>query len=234
MQNNLKFETFLFLSPKKFIISVKKNSSFESIYEENQIIENDTNEINLSLLDNFLNQHIFKIEKSLNNFIENIILIIDFDYFFPLQISIKNNNYGKFIDKKSITNMLNLAKNQSFETLKEKKIIHILIDNYQINKKNYPDLPENIICDYISIDISFISIDNFFLKSLENVITKYQISLNKIISAKYIKSLFPEQDLNLFRTAKLVIDGYNKNEVEIMTKVSKNKGFFEKFFHFFN
>ena len=41
-------------------------------------------------------------------------------------------------------------------------------------------------------------------------------------------------DLNLFRTAKLVIDGYNKNEVEIMTKVSKNKGFFEKFFHFFN
>ena len=28
MQNNLKFETFLFLSPKKFIISVKKNSSF--------------------------------------------------------------------------------------------------------------------------------------------------------------------------------------------------------------
>ena len=63
-----------------------------------------------------------------------------------------------------------------------------MIDNYQINK-NYPDLPENIICDYISIDISFISIDNFF-KKLENVITKYQISLNKIISAKYIKSLF--------------------------------------------
>jgi len=234
MQKNLKFETYLFVSPKKLIISVRNSLSFEKIYEENRIIPNNTGEINLSLLDDFLNQHIFKIEKLLNNFVENVVLIIDFEHFFPLQISIKKNNYGNFIDKKNIINMLYDAKNQSFEILKEKKIIHILIDNYQIDKKDYLNLPNNIECDYISIDISFICIDVSFMKSLENVIIKYQVSPNKIISAKYIKSLFSEQNLDLFKNAKSIIDGYNQNEVELKIKSSKNKGFFEKFFNFFN
>ena len=234
MNNNFIFDTYLFISPKKFTISVNQKSNLKNVYQQNKIMNNNSEEIDLNSLNNFLNQNIFKIEKLLNTFIESVILIINTENFFQVEISTKQKNYGKKIDLKNISYMLNDAKDQCFETFKDKKIIHILINNYNIDNQNYSNRPENLNCNYISLDISFICISNHFLKMLEEVIKRYHISPSKIISAKYIKSLFPERELDFIKSARQLIDGYNQNEVVMTEKISKKQGFFEKFFHFFN
>ena len=130
--------------------------------------------------------------------------------------------------------MLNEAKNQCRNTLRNNKIVHVIIDNYFVDNKIYKFMPKNLNCNFFSIDVSFICLPIDFLKIFEVVINKYQISINRIISYKYIMELFLNKNLDVIKMTKDTIDGYNQNEVVLVGKKLKIKGFFEKFFHFFN
>ena len=89
MNNYINFETYLYISPKKLVISVNRKIGFKKIYKQELIINKKLNQIDFDILNNFLNQNIFKIEKILKSFVKNIYLIIDFDVFFTFAISVK-------------------------------------------------------------------------------------------------------------------------------------------------
>ena len=95
-------------------------------------------------------------------------------------------------------------------------------------------MPQNLNCNFFSIDVSFICLPIDILKNFEVVINKYQISINRIISYKYVRELFLNKNLDIIKMTKDTIDGYNENEVVLVAKKLKKEGFFEKFFHFFN
>ena len=76
MENDLNFETFLFLSPKKIILSVNQKKDFKIIYKNEILIDNYLDELNFEKIDNFLNENIFKVEKILDSFIQNIDIAI--------------------------------------------------------------------------------------------------------------------------------------------------------------
>ena len=89
MTNIKNFQTYLFLSPQKFIISVNSNLDLKELYlkEENNL--NETNQLDFKLIDEFLGKNIFEIEKKVKNFINNINIIIQSKDFFIFKISIK-------------------------------------------------------------------------------------------------------------------------------------------------
>ena len=233
MSKNLNFETYLLVSPKKFLVSVKKNN-FENIYQKEKNFENDLEIIKLNELNDFLNENIYKAEKYLDNFIKDINLVLDCNQFFRVQLSLKMNNHGDLLKKKNLDYLLNEAKNQCRNTLRNKKIIHVIIDNYFVDNKIHKSMPQNLNCNFFSIDVSFICLPIDFLKNFEVVINKYQISINRIISYKYVRELFLNKNLDIIKMTKDTIDGYNENEVVLVAKKLKKEGFFEKFFHFFN
>tara|TARA_B100000287_G_scaffold86027_1_gene78646 strand:+ start:157 stop:861 length:705 start_codon:yes stop_codon:yes gene_type:complete len=234
MNENSNFETYLLVSPKKFLISLKKKDNFENIYQQEKNFKNNFEILKLNELNEFLNDNIYKAEKYLDNFIKDIILILDCNHFFQVQLSLKMNNHGDLLEKKNLDYLLNEAKNQCRNTLRNKKIIHVTIDNYSIDDKIYNFMPQNLNCNFFSIDVSFICLPIDFLKTFEAMINKYQISINRIISYKYITELFLNKNLDIIKMTKDTIDGYNQNEVVLVAKKLKNEGFFEKFFHFFN
>ena len=84
------------------------------------------------------------------------------------------------------------------------------------------------------MDINFICLPENYIKNLEYILSKYQISINRLISMKYLKTLFLNKNIDLSEMAKKVIDGYNLNEVVLTSKKSEKQTFFEKFFHFFS
>ena len=235
MDDNLNFETYLFLSSKKYVISVYSEFK-KKVYEKEMFLDSNSKDLDLDLekLDNFLNENIFKIEKVLRNFVKNIFIIIDCEEFFITKISLKKNNYGEQITTKNLNHVLNEAKDQCSNTLNNQKIIHILIDCYFVDDKKFLNLPQNLKCNYFSLDTSFICLPLNYIKKIENIVSKYQISINRLISMKYLKTLFLDEDIDLYQMTKKVIDGYNLNEVVLTTKKSKNKTFFEKFFRFFS
>ena len=236
MDDNINYETYLFISSAKLIIFVNTGSN-KKIYEEALIIKKDKKNYLLEKLDYFLNENIFKIEKKLNRFVKKIFLIIDSDEFFPIEISVKKNDYENIINTKSLIPLLHKAKDCCKKTIDDKKIIHMIVNKYQIDNKDYFLLPEGVSCNSFSLDIKFICISNNLIKNLEEVLKKYQVSLGHVVSAKYIENFLTNDqndELGIFWMTKKIIGGHNPNEVKLIKKPQRNQGFFEKFFNFFN
>ena len=227
------YETYLYISPNKFIITVN-TSLRKTVYYEELAVNDPSDNKNFEKLDQFLNHNIFKIEKKLKSFVEKIDIILDLDIFFPVEISIKNNNYKDYIDLKNLNYLLYEAKEVCKKTIDQKKIIHMIINNYQIDNKIYSSLPDNIKCSSYSLDLKLICISNSLIREIEIILKKYHISLNQLLSGSYIKNFFLNDERDIFLMAKKMIDGHNPNEVILKDKSEKNQGFFEKFFHFFS
>ena len=67
------------------------------------------------------------------------------------------------------------------------------------------------------------------------ILSKFQISLDQILNYKYVNDFKKSLNLdNIFEAAEEILEGKKNNEVIFSNKSSKNKGFFEKFFFFFN
>jgi len=233
MNSNFNFQSFLFISPKKIIISINDEFTFEELYKKENMIRNDINEISFEYINKFLDENILRIEKKLNSFIEKIILIIDSDDFIPIEISVKKKNHNQPLTQESLIYSLNEAKDECKKNFEEKKIAHMIIKNYIIDNNEYSSLPINKICNNFSLDIKFICIPINLIKKFEETLKRYQISINRIVSAGYVLSFFSQNEHNIIRNSKDIINGCNENEVRFTNKAHKNIGFFEKFFKLF-
>ena len=73
------FETFLYLSRKRYVISVDDKKTLKNLYKEEIKIFDEIHPDDLSQLSKFLDQNIYRIEKLVGNFIKDITLIIEND-----------------------------------------------------------------------------------------------------------------------------------------------------------
>jgi len=233
MINNLGNRIFLFLSLDKFTI-VALNSTDDYIYKRESSTNNKSNQIDLKFLENFLNENIFKIEKELNEFVKNIFLIIDNRNIFSIHLSIKNKFDNIIINSNSVHKLLLDAKSCCKKTLEDSDILHMKIDKFYVDGTYFKTLPEEKNCKIFCIEMSYICLPKKILKPIEDVLSKYQISLNKTLSFNYLNSFLNDKNNNLYITAQKILDGFNENEVHITSENSKKLSFFEKFFNFFN
>lgn len=233
MDNSLKFETYILLSNKKFIINVYDKENLKNIFLDEQSNNKSVSEFNLELINIFLEKNIFKIEKLIKGFVKNINLIIESDEFFPIDISIKKNNNGDILKKNDLVYLLNEAKQDCKNTLQDKKIIHMIINNYLIDKKKFLFFPNNLTPNSISIDIRFECLPIDYLNKIENIFKNYQIAIKHTLNLSYVES-FIDNQAEVFNMASRLIDGYNQNEVLIIPKKTYIKGFFERFFNYFS
>ena len=233
MVNNLENKIFLFLGTNKFTI-VAINSNNEFVYKGETFTNNQNNQIELDFLDNFLNQNIFKIEKKLKEFVKNIFLIIDHQNISQIRLSIKNKFDNIIINSNSVHKLLLDAKSCCKKTLEDSDILHMKIDKFYVDGTYFKTLPEEKNCKNFCIEMSYICLPKEILKSIEDVLSKYQISLNKTLCFNYLNSFLNDKNNNLYITAQKILDGFNENEVHITSENSKKSGFFERFFNFFD
>jgi hypothetical protein len=234
MNEELKFETYLFIDREKLVICVIEKKTFKVLFKEEKLLDDHNEDSNLKKLDNFLAKNILKIEKILKNFVKDIYIILDDKEFLPIEISIKKDHNGNSISQENLINPLNVLKNLCQFSFKDKKIIHMLIENYQIDGKDYSFLPENLKCNNFSLDIKFICLSKNLIEHYESVLKRYHILVNQILNAEYIEQFQDQQNPNIYSTASRIISGFNNNEISLVNKTLKSKGFFEKFFDFFN
>ena len=234
MTNKVDFQTYLYLNHNQFIIYVAEILTNQKIYSEKLEIKENSTELKFSKLKEFLDVNIFKIEKKLNDFIKDIYVILDSREFNSIKLSIKKDNNGNLLNSKTLVHPLNDLKNLCQSNLKNKKIVHFLIEKYLIDNKSYTTLPENVNCNTFSLDTEFICLSKNLIENIEKILKKYHISLNQILSASYLKKFKDNTDNNIFTTASRIISGHNGNEVLLIGKTNKKQGFFERFFNFFN
>ena len=125
MTKKIDFQTYLYLNHNKFIIYVAEIITNEKIYSEKLAIEENSTELKLSKLDEFLESNIFVIEKKLNSFVKDINVILDTKEFHSIKLSIKKDNNGNLINSEALIHPLNDLKNLCQSNLFNKKIISI-------------------------------------------------------------------------------------------------------------
>ena len=92
MNEILEFETYLSISQTKFGIYLFDTKNRNNVYDKEITFEK-TNFINYPNLKQFLDDNVFRIEKLVGKFIENIFIIIDNESILNTQIGIKHKNY---------------------------------------------------------------------------------------------------------------------------------------------
>lgn len=228
------FETYLSISPKKFEIFLFDKKNLKSLYKDKLELENKIDFLNLDNLSNFLDANIFKIEKLADNFIKNIFLIIESEKNSYVNICIKKKNYENLVNYKNLEIALTEVKDLFKENYQKQNIMHMIVKNYSVNGKNYSSFINDINGDYLSLEVNFISIPSNFELILDKILEKYQIRIDKFLDGKYLIEQSKDNKFELPNIANKIINGYNQNEVILVPKNLKNKGFFENFFQLFS
>ena len=109
----------------------------------------------------------------------------------------------------------------------------MIINRFVINGDVYKILPKDIKNENMVIQVDFICLEDQITGNFEKIFSKYQISINKILSYEYLKNLDNHKNENITKVANDSLNGLNLNEVYLAKKILKNQGFFEKFFNFF-
>jgi len=228
------FETFLYLSRKRYVIFVNDKKTLRNLYKEEIKIVDKIHPDDLSYLSKFLDQNIYRIEKLVGNFIKDITLIIENDKILNIDIGIKKKNYTKFSNQNYLKNDLTEVKDLFKVSYQSQVIMHMLIINYDEDGNKTLSYDLDIDENNLYIVIKFISISNSQTSIFDKLLEKYQIQINQYMSGEYIQNFIGEDAGELFMMASRLKNGFNKNEVTLISKNPKNKGFFEKFFQLFS
>ena len=224
---------YLTISTNKFGIYLFDTKNLENLYEKEITLNNDKDFLNYDLLKKFLDDNVFKIEKLSGKFVENIILILEDEKTFNLELGIKKKNYNSLITKEYLENSLIEAKDLFRENYQDQEIIHMIINKYFINGKTYLLFEENLKFDNFGLEIQFKSISNNLIYDLNKVLKNYQIKITKYLDGNYVKTYF-KNEMKLTEMSYKILCGYNQNEVIFVPKSTKKLAFFEKFFQLFS
>ena len=224
---------YLSISPNKFGLYLFDTKSLKNLYKEEITFNRDRDFLNYDLLKKFLDDNVFKIEKLNGKFVDNIILILEDNKIFNLELGIKKKNYNPSITKEYLENILIEAKDLFRENYQDQEIIHMIIKKYFINGKTYLLFEENLKCNNYGLEIQFKSVSNNIIYDLNKILENYQIKVTKYLDGSYVKTFF-NNEMDLVKMSYEIMCGYNQNEVIFVPKRTKKLAFFEKFFQLFS
>ena len=234
MVEDLDIETYLRISPNKFGIYLFDTFNKVNLYNQELDLEDNLSTVDLNILNNFLKDNVFKIEKLLGRFLKNIILIIDTNKIKKLDIGIKRKNYKSIISKQFLENSLIDAKDLFKENYKEQRILHMIILRYFSNDKYYSSFEDILHSDNLCLEIEFKFIPEIYIDQINSILEKYQIKILEHLDGAYINNYFKNKNINFTEMIFEIKNGCNLNEVKLVPKSHKNKGLFEKFFQLFS
>jgi hypothetical protein len=233
MDNIKKKKFFLLIRFQKLILSVL-NENNEIFFNKELLIDNIDLDENFKTLEKFLDNNIFELEKKFDYYIEDINLIVDYKEFITIDVStIYNfNNLDNQIDN-SLSNLANI-KNNVLKNMNNYDLIHMFINKFIIDKKEYSSIPNNKDYKNIFLEISFVCLQKDIVQKLQKIFSKYEISVKNISYFGYVNLFKKLETDNIFTLANKLINGHNPKEVSFIQKNDENVGFFEKFFKLFN
>ena len=228
------FKIFLYVSQKKYLISVFSKFDHKCLFKNEYKILVPKIEVNEIELYDFLSQNILNIEKKIGQFVKNINLILDIDQFLTINIGIKNIINTQDHLSKVRLNLLYELKNDFKKNYKEFSIAHFIINNYLFDSQEQIEFDNQILCHNLCLVAKIICIKQKDIFYFENILNRRQVTINKILSGKYVSSFISDKNTDECESGMRILNGYNLNEIVIEPKIIENKGIFEKFFKLFS
>ena len=227
---------FVFLEFKNLkIIFTACNSNYENKYSNSITLDFSSRE-GLENLSNIIRDNIIKIEKKIGEFVNEINIILDLNKSINIKLNIFKKKENLEVTREDIKYLIQDARQQIIEQNKNLTILHIVLENFYINKIKKTEISKNFSAEDFSIILNFICYPSEDILNFKNLLKKNQIKVNKFICSKYLESILEKdlpEELQISRAGIKTIMGMNENEVQIVPKTSKKHPFFERLFKFF-
>ena len=205
-------------------------SSYQKNYPMPDTIDDN---LNLIVLSKFILKKVKDFEKDVGRFIEKVYVITDAKYN-KFSLSLKNKYDSDKIKETDVVRLISDAKQQISRNNKDFAILHLSVDKYIVDGEEYLEFPENRSYQEFIIEISFITVQNSTVKTLNKIFKDCNIEVKKIISHQYSSSFAEKNDISPCIAGKKVTDGINPLEVMMHNLYTKKQGLFEKMFNFFS
>ena len=206
--NNKNFKTFFdcgFSKVRAGIFNI--DNSNEVFYSESEFF---TDQLNLEFK---IQKIIASLENDADEYIDNINLMIDSSKMFSVGISLSKKLDGFKLKQTNIKFLVQEAKQQILKHYTSHNIAHIIINNYKIDGVDYSYLPDEITCDFISLDLLFICLPTDLVSYFKNIFSKSNIFVDQIICSSYAKSINYKDNLNLSGYTSFIDVGFNKTSI---------------------
>ena len=215
-------------------LSCFSSEEVNSNYQKKYLMPDDLdNNLNLTILTKFILEKVKDFEKDVGSFIEKINVVLDAKYD-QFSLSLKNKYNSNQINETDVVRLISDAKQLITRNNKNCFILHVLVDKYIIDGKEYFEIPENLNYKEFIIDATFITVSNSIIKIFNRILKDCNIEVKKFISHQYSKKFADDNDLSPCIAAKKVNDGINPLEVKIHNPKAQKQGLFEKMFNFLN
>ena len=178
-----------------------------SFYYVSKFFEDD------SSLEKEIKKIIGSLEKDTNEYVDSINLMLDSPKILSIGISVFRKLNGSLLKETSIKFLAQEAKQQILKYYPNYNIAHIIINNYKIDGVDYSYLPDEIKCNFISLDIFFICLPSDLVLYFKNIFSKFNISVDQIICSSYAKSINYKDNLNLTGYTSFIDVGFNKTSI---------------------
>ena len=232
MSKDLDNRYFIILNKDKIIFSCLNNENKIS-FTMSHTLKNGLNNL-FEDLEKFFIDNLIDIEKSLKDFIKKIYIILDTDNSLIANLSIKYNLGTEKINENKINDLLSSLKYQFIKYNNDQKVIHmtiskLLIDGKEKNLSFVKETSNNLI-----LEVRFECLKFEIVNIIKKLLSKFQISVEKILIANYLRDSAQNHEQNIVYKAENILLGKNVSEVLWVDKKPVKKDFFEKFFNFFN
>ncbi len=234
MINNENQFFYLAIVGQNLHIDYFESKNSKSSHQKNYLMPDTLDDnLNLIVLSKFILEKVKDFEKDIGRFIEKVYVITDAKYN-KFSLSLKNKYDSDKIKETDVVRLISDAKQQISRNNKDFVILHLLVDKYIVDGEEYLEFPENRSYKEFIIEISFITVQNSTVKTLNKIFKDCNIEVKKIISHQYSSSFAEKSDISPCIAGKKVTDGINPLEVMMHNLYTKKQGLFEKIFNFFS
>ena len=161
---------------------------------------------------------ILYLEKNMNEYLNDVSLMIDSSKMLSIGISISKKLDGSKLQKEDVQFLIQDAKQQLLRNYSNENIVHIIVKSYKVNNIEYTSFPKNIDCNLLSLDIIFICIPKDEIEYFKNLFFKFNISINQIFCASYVKSMNYKDNFSLINNLSFIDIGFNKTSISCFIK----------------
>ena len=169
-------------------------------------------------IDSEIQKIITFLEKSTDKYLADANLMIDSPNMLSIAISVSKKIDELKVRQEDIQFLIQKAKQQILKSYNNQNIIHIIINNYKVDKVDYSYFPEDIRCNFISLDILFICLPNEIIDYYKNLFHKFDIAVNRILCSSYAKSVNYKDNFSLDCVVSFIDIGFNKTSITFFKK----------------
>ena len=194
-----------------------------------------SNDLNFKIILNLLQKNIRKLEKELDDFINNGNVSIQSKTFQSISFSVKNIFDEMVLNKEVINKLVRSTIQQFHNCEKNLTILHVIINKYIVDDEVYNFFPDYKKFRKIILEVEFICLNKNLINKVKKLFNECKIDVKKIISHDYAKKFLNEnKDDTLCLSAYKIINGANQSEVILIENTEEKHSLFDRIFNFFD